>query len=88
MHCSRSNLTLKQQPVTREYRQIQNFPPLPKVPDIDFRPWSTYQSQAYELYLYGNPTNEAAQPWADWISKPEQYLLQEHPGQPKDEEPL
>ena len=73
MHCSLSNLTL------REYRQIQQFPPLPKVPDIDFQPWSTYQSQAYELYLYGNPTNEAAQPWADWISKTEQYLLQEHP---------
>lgn len=32
---------------TREYRQIQFFPPLPKVPDIDFRPWTTYQAQAY-----------------------------------------
>ena len=64
---------------TREYRQIQQFPPLPKVPDIDFRPWTTYQSQAHELCLYDNPTNAAAQLWADWLSKTEQYILQEHP---------
>ena len=64
----------------REYRQIQYFPPLPKVPDIDFRAWTTYQSQAYELELYGNPPNAPAQAWADWISnKTEQYLVQEHP---------
>ena len=64
---------------TREYRQIQQFPPLPKVRDIDFRPWTTYQSLAHELCLYGNPSNEAAQHRADWLSKTEQYLLQEHP---------
>ena len=64
---------------TREYRQVQQFPPLPKVPDIDFRPWTTYQSTAHEICLYDNPPNEAAQQWADWLPKTEQYLLQEHP---------
>ena len=64
---------------TRDYRQMPYFPPLPHVPDIDFRPWTTYQSQAYELELYGNILNKPAQEWADWISKTEQYLLQEHP---------
>ena len=55
------------------------FPPLPKVPDIDFRPWTTYQSQAQQVELYGNPPNKPAQAWADWLSKTEQYLLQENP---------
>ena len=55
------------------------FPPLPKVPDIDFRPWTTYQSQAHVVELYGNPPNKPAQAWADWLSKTEQYLLQENP---------
>ena len=63
---------------TKEYRQIQYFPPLPATPDIDFRPWSTYQSTAHDLELYGNPPNETAQQWADWVSCTEQYLLQEH----------
>ena len=56
----------------KEYRQIQYFPPLPATSDIDFRPWTTYKSTAYELDLYGNPANDTAQKWAD-------YLLQEHP---------
>ena len=64
---------------TKEYRQIQYFPPLPATPDIDFRPWTTYKSTAYELDLYGNPVNDTAQAWADWLSCTEQYLLQEHP---------
>ena len=64
---------------TREYRQMPYFPPLPKVPDIDFRPWTTYQSQAHTVELYGNPPNKPAQAWADWLSKTEQYLLQENP---------
>ena len=64
---------------TKEYRQMPYFPPLPKVPDIDFRPWTTYQSQAHVVELYGNPPNQAAQAWADWLSKTEQYLLQENP---------
>ena len=64
---------------TREYRQMPYFPPLPKVPDIDFRPWTTYQSQAHVVELYGNPPNKPAQAWADWLSKTEQYLLQENP---------
>ena len=64
---------------TREYRQMPYFPPLPKVPDIDFRPWTTYQSQAHVVELYGNPPNRPAQHWADWLSKTEQYLLQENP---------
>ena len=64
---------------TRECRQVQHFPTLPKVPDIDFRPWTTYQSQAYQLCLYDIPPNEPAQQWADWLSRTEQYLLQEHP---------
>ena len=62
-----------------EYRQMPYFQPLPKVPDIDFRPWTTYQSQAHVVELYGNPPNAAAQAWADWLSKTEQYLLQERP---------
>ena len=45
---------------TKEYRQV--------VPDIDFRPWTTFQSQAFEV-------NEKTQQWADWISITEQYLL-------------
>ena len=63
----------------RECRQIQHFPTLPKVPDIDFRPWTTYHSQAYQLCLYDIPPNDSAQQWADWLSRTEQYLLQEHP---------
>lgn len=59
-----------------EYRQMQHFPPLPKVPDIDFRPWTTYQ---HVVELYGNPPNDPAQAWADWISK----LVQEHPWAPQ-----
>ena len=65
--------------VSQEYRQIQYFPTLPATPDIDFWPCATYQSQAFELELYGNPPNDSAQAWADWISCAEQYLLQEHP---------
>ena len=64
---------------TKLYRQMPHFPPLPKVPDIDFRPWTTYQTQAHVVELYGNPPNGASQAWADWFSKTEQYLLQEHP---------
>ena len=64
---------------TKLYRQMPYYPPLPKVPDIDFRPWTTYQTQAHVVELYGNPPNGASQAWADWLSKTEQYLLQEHP---------
>ena len=64
---------------TREFRQVQYFPALPAVPDIDFRPWSTFKTQAHELNLYDIPVNTAAQQWANWISVTEQYLLQEHP---------
>ena len=32
-----------------------------------------------KICLYDNPTNAAAQHWADWLSKTEQYLLQERP---------
>ena len=64
---------------TKEFRQIQYYPPLPPVPDIDFRPWTTFQSEAFELCLYDIPVNDKAQAWADWISATEQYLLQEHP---------
>ena len=56
---------------------------MPATPDIDFRPWTTYQSQAFEIELHGNPPNALAQKWADWISCPEQYLLQEHPWAPQ-----
>ena len=72
-------LHLNLKAATKEYRQIQYFPPMPTTPDIDFRPWTSYQSQAYELELYGNPPNDPAKQWADWISCTEQYLLQEHP---------
>ena len=72
-------LTFDIEAATMEYRQMPYFPPMPKVPDIDFRPWTTYQSQANSLDLYGIPPNEAAQAWADWLSKTEQYLLQENP---------
>ena len=72
-------LHLNIEAATKEYRQIQYYPPLVATPDIDFRPWTSYQSQAYEIELYGIPPNEQAQKWADWISCTEQYLLQEHP---------
>ena len=64
---------------TKEKKQMPYFPPLPKVPDIDFRPWTTYQSQAHVVELYGNPPNQPAQARAHWLSKTEQYLLQENP---------
>ena len=73
------SLHLNIEEATKEYRQLQYSPPLPATPDIDFRPWTTYQSTAHELELYGNPPNSSAQKWADWISCTEQYLLQEHP---------
>ena len=72
-------LHLNIEAATKEYRQIQYYPPLPATPDIDFRPWTSYQTQAYEIELYGIPPNEQAQKWADWISCTKQYLLQEHP---------
>ena len=72
-------LHLNIEAATKEYGRIQYFPPLPATPDIDFRPWTTYQSQAFEVELYGNPPIALAQKWADWISCTEQYLLQEHP---------
>ena len=68
---------MKQPP--RNTDRWQYFPPLPATPDIDFRPWTSYQSQAFEIELYGIPPNGQAQKWADWISCTEQYLLQEHP---------
>ena len=72
-------LQLNIEAATKEYREVQYFPPLPATPDIDFRPWTSYQSQAFEIELYGIPPNGQAQKWADWISCTEQYLLQEHP---------
>ena len=48
-------LQLNIEAATKEYRQIQYFPPMPATPDIDFRPWTSYQSQAFEIELYGNP---------------------------------
>ena len=72
-------LQLNIEAATKEYRQVQYFPPLPATPDIDFRPWTSYQSQAFEIELYGIPPNGHAQKWADWISCTKQYLLQEHP---------
>ena len=36
---------------TKLYRQMPYYPPLPKVPDIDFRPWTTYQTQAHVVEL-------------------------------------
>ena len=72
-------LQLNIEAATKEYRQLQHFPPLPATPDIDFRPWTSYQSQAFEIELYGIPPNEQAKQWADWVSCTEQYLLQEHP---------
>ena len=72
-------LRLDLEAATKEFRQPQHFPPLPATPDIDFRPWTSYQSQAFEIELYGIPPNEQAKQWADWVSCTEQYLLQEHP---------
>ena len=72
-------LKLDLEAATREYRQMPYFPPMPKVPDIDFRPWTTYQSQAQVVELCGIPPNKPAQAWAAWLSKTEQYLLQENP---------
>lgn len=51
---------------------------LPTVPDIDFRPWTTYVSQVEDIILYDVEPNQAARGLADWVSVTEQYLLQPH----------
>ena len=59
------------------------FPPLPNIPDIGFRAWSTYVTQVQDLVLYESPPNESARGLADWVSVTEQYLLQQHPWAPQ-----
>ena len=63
----------------RLYHQLRSFLPLPNVPDIGFRAWSTYVSQVEQLQLYESSPNTGAQSLADWVSITEQYLLQQHP---------
>ena len=63
----------------RHSNQLRTFPTLPTVPDIEFRPWSTYVSQVEDLTLYDTIPNQAARSLADWISITEQYLLHQHP---------
>ena len=67
----------------RLYHQLRSFPPLPNVPDIGFRAWSTYVSQVEHLQLYECTPNTGAQGLADWVSITEQYLLQQHPWAPQ-----
>ena len=67
----------------RLYHQLRSFPPLPNVPDIGFRAWSTYVSQVEQLQLYESSPNTGAQSLADWASITEQYLLQQHPWAPQ-----
>ena len=67
----------------RIYRQPCPSLPMPRTPDIDFRPWSAYTSQATAIQLYDIEPNKEAQSLADWVSITEQYLLQEHPWQPQ-----
>ena len=71
----------------RLYHQLRAFPPLPNVPDIGFRAWNTYVSQADQLQLYESKPNSGAQGLADWVSITEQYLLQQHPGHHRDGRP-
>ena len=63
----------------RLYHQLRTFPPLPNVPDIGFRAWSTYVTQVEQLQLYESTPNHGAKGLADWVSITEQYLLQQHP---------
>ena len=67
----------------RHYNQLRSFPPLPNIPDIGFRAWSTYVSQVEDIQLYDAAPNEAARGLADWVSITEQYLLQQHPWAPQ-----
>ena len=41
----------------RNYHQLRTFPPLPHVPDIGFRAWSTYVTQVEDLTLYESTPN-------------------------------
>lgn len=77
------SLTFELDAATRIYRQPCPFPAMPRTPDIDFRPWSTYTSLATAIQLYDIEPNQEAQSLADWVSITEQYLLQEHPWQPQ-----
>ena len=63
----------------RLYHQLRTFPPLPNVPDIGFRAWSTYITQVEQLQLYESTPNQGAKGLADRVSVTEQYLLQQHP---------
>ena len=44
----------------RKYNQLRSFPPLPNVPDIGFRAWSTYVSQVEDIQLYDAEPNAGA----------------------------
>ena len=67
----------------RLYHQLRTFPPLPTIPDIGFRAWSTYVTQVEDLILYESTQNQSARGLADWVSVTEQYLLQQHPWAPQ-----
>ena len=63
----------------RLYHQLRTFPPLPNVPDIGFRAWSTYVTQVEDPALCDSTENQSARGLADWVSVTEQYLLQQRP---------
>ena len=67
----------------RRYHQLRSFPPLPNVPDIGLRAWSTYVSQVEDILLYDTEPNKGARGIADWVSITEPYLLQQHPWAPQ-----
>ena len=43
----------------RNYNQLRTVPPLPHVPDIGFRAWSTYVTQVEDLTLYESTPNQS-----------------------------
>ena len=67
----------------RLYHQLRTFPPLPNIPHIAFRAWSTYITQVEQLQLYESTPSHGAKGLADWVSVTEQYLLQQHPWAPQ-----
>ena len=83
VHIASSPMPWNWMPTSDIHEQLRSFPPLPNIPDIGFRAWSTYVSQVDDIQLYEAAPNGAARGLADWVSITEQYLLQQHPWAPQ-----
>ena len=75
-HSSSFSLTLKQPPSSTG--KCRTIPHCPRCQTSIFDPGQPTRRR-HTWLSYGNPPNGASQAWADWLSKTEQYLLQEHP---------